>query len=80
MVTNNPVQVVMAFSLIRLVWLVTSRYFGLAAQRARFRALTVLVQAAGPGALLSDDRKGVRTVIVSAPPLTREDVRREERR
>jgi hypothetical protein len=63
---NNPVQVAMAFSVIRLVWLVSSRCIGLAAQRAHFRALLALVQAAGPGALLTDDRNGSRIVILSA--------------
>jgi hypothetical protein len=63
---NAPVRVAMAFSLIGPLWLVTFRSFGLAAQRAYFRHLVALIQAANPGTLLTDDRKGARTLIVSA--------------
>lgn len=73
---NNPVQVAMAFGLIRLVWLVVSRYLDLAAQRAHLRALLALVQAAGPDVLLSDDRNGARTLILSSTDRAGEEGRR----
>jgi hypothetical protein len=63
---SDPIQVAIAFSLVRLAWMMASWSFGLAAQRARYRGLHALLEAAGAGAVLSDDRHGSTVVIVSA--------------
>jgi hypothetical protein len=76
---NDPVRVAMTFSLMGLPWLPTSRSFGLAAQRAYFRHLVAFIQAAGPGTLLTDDRKGARTPIICAADESGEIVEKTQR-